>query len=54
MTIPAATRKADVGKIDGFLGQNTRTAVKAVQMKPGLLADSDPTPELLERLRAGR
>jgi lytic murein transglycosylase len=41
----------DVGKIDGFLGQKTRTAVKAEQIKAGLPADSYPTPELVARLR---
>jgi lytic murein transglycosylase len=42
----------DVGKIDGILGTATRTAVKDVQMKLGLPADSYPTPGLIERLRA--
>ena len=37
----------DVGKIDGFLGLKTRQAVKAMQMKYGLPADSYPTAELL-------
>ncbi|MFY9841247.1 MAG: lytic murein transglycosylase [Xanthobacteraceae bacterium] len=44
----------DVGAIDGFLGLKTRQAVKAVQMKYGLPADSYPTTELLTRMRAGR
>jgi lytic murein transglycosylase len=43
----------DVGTIDGFLGLKTRQAVKAVQMKFGLPADSYPTTELLARMRAG-
>ena len=47
-------RGHDVGKIDGFLGAKSRTAVKAEQIKLGLPADSYPTPELVERLRAGR
>lgn len=41
----------DVGKIDGIIGEKTRAAVKAVQQKLGLPADSYPTPDLLERLR---
>ena len=42
-----------VGKIDGVLGQQSRTAVKAMQIKYGLPADSWPTAELLARLRGG-
>lgn len=41
----------DVGKIDGKLGALSRAAVKSVQIKFGLPADSWPTPELLNRLR---
>jgi lytic murein transglycosylase len=44
----------DVGTIDGFAGLKTRQAVKAVQMKYGLPADSYPTAELLARMRGGR
>ncbi|WP_246667999.1 MULTISPECIES: lytic murein transglycosylase [Bradyrhizobium] len=43
----------DVGKIDGVLGQASRSAVKAMQMKYGLPADSWPTAELLARMRGG-
>ena len=43
----------DVGAIDGFLGLKTRQAVKAMQVKYGLPADSYPTPELLARMRGG-
>jgi lytic murein transglycosylase len=43
----------DVGKIDGFLGLKSRQAVKAMQTKYGLPADSYPTEELLSRIRAG-
>ncbi|MGQ0484022.1 MAG: lytic murein transglycosylase [Hyphomicrobiales bacterium] len=43
----------DVGKFDGKIGKGTRAAVKDVQLKLGLPADSYPTPELLERLRSG-
>jgi len=46
-----AKRGHDVGKIDGFLGQKSRTAVKAEQMKLGLPADSYPTPELVAKLQ---
>jgi lytic murein transglycosylase len=42
-----------VGKIDGILGQQSRIAVKTVQMKFGLPADSWPTADLLTRLRGG-
>jgi lytic murein transglycosylase len=42
----------DVGKLDGILGTATRSAVKDVQIKLGLPADSYPTPELLSRLRS--
>src|SRR6202012_2989597 len=41
----------DVGKADGVLGQQSRTAVKAMQVKFGLPADSWPTAELLAKLR---
>jgi lytic murein transglycosylase len=44
----------DVGTIDGFLGIKTRQAVKAMQQKYGLPADSYPTTELLARMQAGR
>ncbi|MBR1120438.1 lytic murein transglycosylase [Bradyrhizobium lablabi] len=41
----------NVGKVDGVLGQASRTAVKAMQVKHGLPADSWPTAELLARMR---
>jgi lytic murein transglycosylase len=44
-------RGYDVGEIDGKLGANTRKAVKEMQMKFGLPADSYPTSELLTALR---
>ena len=44
----------NVGKIDGIMGQQSRTAVKAMQVKYGLPADSWPTAELMTRMRAGR
>jgi lytic murein transglycosylase len=44
----------DVGAVDGFLGLKTRKAVKAMQLKYGLPADSYPTAELLARMRSGR
>ncbi len=43
----------DVGKVDGFLGLKSRQAVKAMQIKYGLPADSYPTAELLARMQAG-
>jgi lytic murein transglycosylase len=46
-----AKRGHDVGKIDGFLGQKSRAAVKAEQVKLGLPADSYPTPELVAKLQ---
>jgi lytic murein transglycosylase len=44
----------DVGKVDGVLGQQSRTAVKAMQVKYGLPADSWPTAELLMKMRGVR
>jgi len=44
----------DVGKVDGVMGQQSRTAVKAMQIKYGLPADSWPTAELLARMRGPR
>ncbi|MCA6126183.1 lytic murein transglycosylase [Bradyrhizobium sp. WSM 1704] len=44
----------DVGKVDGVLGQASRSAVKAMQLKYGLPADSWPTAELLARMRGPR
>ena len=41
----------NVGKVDGVLGQQSRVAVKAMQQKYGLPADSWPTAELLMRMR---
>src|SRR4051794_37888070 len=41
----------NVGKVDGIMGQQSRTAVKAMQIKYGLPADSWPTCELLGRVR---
>ncbi|HEY8336519.1 MAG TPA: lytic murein transglycosylase [Tardiphaga sp.] len=43
----------NVGKIDGIMGQQSRSAVKAMQLKYGLPADSWPTAELLARMRGG-
>jgi lytic murein transglycosylase len=44
----------DVGTVDGFMGLKTRQAVKAVQIKYGLPADSYPTAELLVHMRGGQ
>src|SRR3954466_5861495 len=41
----------NVGKVDGVIGLQSRSAVKAMQIKYGLPADSWPTAELLARLR---
>jgi lytic murein transglycosylase len=41
----------NVGKIDGIIGAQTRAAVKDVQLRLGLPADSYPTAELLARIR---
>lgn len=43
-------RGYDIGKVDGVLGVQTRTAVRDVQKKLGLPADSYPTEELLRAL----
>jgi peptidoglycan hydrolase-like protein with peptidoglycan-binding domain len=44
----------DVGRVDGVLGTKSRTAIREVQIKFGMPADSWPTAELLERLQRGR
>jgi lytic murein transglycosylase len=44
----------NVGKIDGVMGQQSRSAVKAMQIKYGLPADSWPTAELLAKMRGPR
>ena len=44
----------DVGKVDGVMGQQSRSAVKAMQIKFALPADSWPTAELLARMRGLR
>jgi lytic murein transglycosylase len=43
----------NVGKVDGVMGQQSRSAVKAMQIKFGLPADSWPTADLLARMRGG-
>src|SRR6266571_2349547 len=43
----------NVGKVDGVMGLQSRGAVKAMQIKYGLPADSWPTAELLARMRGG-
>jgi lytic murein transglycosylase len=43
----------DIGNADGKVGVATRAAIKKMQLKFGLPADSYPSPELLARLRAG-
>ena len=49
-----ARRGYDVGEVDGRLGAGTRAAVKSMQVKLGLPADSYPSPELLDALRRAR
>ena len=46
-----AARGYDVGKVDGIIGASTRQAVKDMQLKFGLPADSYPSAELLAKLR---
>jgi lytic murein transglycosylase len=48
-----SNRGYDVGKIDGLAGAKTRAAVKDMQIKLGMPADSYATPELLNALRRG-
>ena len=47
-------RGYEVGRIDGILGLRSRQAVRDMQIKLKLPADSWPTVELLARLRSGR
>jgi lytic murein transglycosylase len=47
-------RGYDIGRTDGVLGLKSRTAVREMQIKFGLPADSWPTAELLSRLRGAR
>ncbi len=44
----------DVGGVDGTIGAQTRAAVKTIQIKLGLPADSYPDREFLQHLRAMR
>ena len=48
-----AQRGYDVGKIDGVIGAGTRAAIRDVQVKLGLPADSYPSQALLRKLQAG-
>ncbi len=45
-----AKRGFDVGEVDGRLGAGTRKAVRTMQVRYGLPADSWPTAELITRL----
>jgi lytic murein transglycosylase len=47
-------RGYDIGRTDGILGLKSRSAVREMQIKFGLPADSWPTAELLGRLRGAR
>jgi hypothetical protein len=42
------------GEADGKIGRSTRAGIKAAQLALGLPADSYPTAELIDRLRANR
>lgn len=46
-------RGYDVGEVDGLIGSKSRQAIKDMQLKYKLPADSYPTPELLAALRRG-
>jgi lytic murein transglycosylase len=47
-------RGYDIGRTDGILGLKSRSAVREMQIKFGLPADSWPTAEFLTRLRGAR
>jgi lytic murein transglycosylase len=47
-------RGYDIGRSDGVLGTKSRVAVREMQIKFGLPADSWPTAELLNKLRTSR
>jgi lytic murein transglycosylase len=49
-----AKRGYDIGRTDGILGLKSRSAIREMQVKFGLPADSWPTAEFLGRLRQGR
>ncbi len=49
-----AKRGYDVGRIDGIMGSRSRQAVRDMQIKLKLPADSWPTAELLAQLRRSR
>ncbi|MEE8633330.1 MAG: lytic murein transglycosylase [Methyloceanibacter sp.] len=49
-----AKRGFDVGKIDGVIGAGTRQAIRTMQVKYGLPADSYPGTQLLSLLQRGR
>jgi lytic murein transglycosylase len=46
-------RGFDVGEVDGIVGAKTRDAIRSMQVKFGLPADSFPTRQLISRLRRG-
>jgi membrane-bound lytic murein transglycosylase B len=43
-----------ISKFDGELGSETRTAIHAFQTKTGTAADGNPTPDVLDRLKAAK
>src|SRR5690606_26145152 len=46
-------RGYSVGKVDGIIGAQTRAAVKDMQLKLGMPADSYPDAAFLTKLRSG-
>ena len=50
----AARRGFNVGEADGKLGAGTRSAVRLMQAKLGLPADSWPTVDLIDAMRRAK
>ncbi len=44
----------NAGKVDGMVGENVTVAIRAYQIRRGLLADGYPTQSLLQTMRKGR
>jgi membrane-bound lytic murein transglycosylase B len=43
-----------ISKVDGQLGTETRSAIHAFQSETGTAADGNPTPDVLDRLKAAK